>query len=251
MENIKRINNQLAIAMGQLTSDQLQQSSQEGFKSVLNLRSPNEAGFLPEEQQQAENAGLQYVNLPVNSDQLSDEVADQVLQKIDQLPKPTLIHCKSGMRSSAMALMYVATQQGMNADEAIAMGKQMGFDYDSSPQMKQFFEHYVSAHNNFATTDDNDRVRAHTSPQVNAKIDQEIADTVREYAAQPTSNLSKRLQELGREWDTERVLEANASILAFLGLMLGIFVNSNWFWLTGIVLPFLLQHAVQGWCPPL
>jgi hypothetical protein len=106
-------------------------------------------------------------------------------------------------------------------------------------------------YNNSSTTNGADRVRNHTSPQVNAKIDQKIADKVREYAAQPTVNLSARIQELEREWDTERVLEANASILAFAGLMLGIFVNHNWFWLTGIVLPFLFQHAIQGWCPPL
>jgi uncharacterized protein (TIGR01244 family) len=146
MENIKRINDQLAVAMGQVTPEQLQQAAQEGFKSVLNLRSPNEEGFLSNEQQQAEKAGLKYVNIPVQPDGMSDELADQVLQEIDQLPKPALTHCKSGMRSGAMTLMYVAIQQGMTADEAMQKGKQMGFDCDSSPPMKQFFEHYVSEH---------------------------------------------------------------------------------------------------------
>lgn len=146
MENIKKINDQLAVAMGQVTPEELQQAAQAGFKSVLNLRSPEEDGFVSEEQQQAENAGLKYVNVPVKPDGMSDELADRVLQEIDQLPKPALIHCKSGMRSGAMTLMYVATQQGMTADEAMQKGKQMGFDCDSSPQMKQFFEHYVSEH---------------------------------------------------------------------------------------------------------
>jgi len=146
MENVKRINGQLAVAMGQVTPEELQQAAQEGFKSVLNLRSPNEEGFLKDEQQQAENAGLQYINVPVKPDGMSNELADQVLQEIDQLPKPALIHCKSGMRSGALTLLYVATQQGLTADEAMAMGKQNGFDCDSNPQMKQFFEHYVSEH---------------------------------------------------------------------------------------------------------
>lgn len=146
MENIKRINDQLAVAMGQVTPEELQQAAQEGFKSVLNLRSPEEEGFVSDEQQQAEKTGLKYINVPVKPDGMSDELADQVLQEIDQLPKPALIHCKSGMRSGAMTLMYVATQQGMTADEAMQKGKQMGFDCDSSPQMKQFFEHYISEH---------------------------------------------------------------------------------------------------------
>lgn len=146
MENVKRVSDELAVAMGQVTPEQVQQASQEGFKSILNLRSPQEEGFLSDEQQQAEAAGLKYVNIPVKPDAINDELADRVLQEIDQLPKPSLIHCKSGMRSGAMTLMYIATQQGMTADEAMAMGKQNDFDCDAHPQMKQFFENYISEH---------------------------------------------------------------------------------------------------------
>ena len=74
---------------------------------------------------------------------------------------------------------------------------------------------------------------------------------VKSCANRSHAEITQRIHELETEWDTERVLEANASVLAFAGLMLGIFVNQNWFWLPGIVLPFLFQHAVQGWCPPL
>lgn len=35
------------------------------------------------------------------------------------------------------------------------------------------------------------------------------------------------------------------------GLVLGVTVNRRWLLLPGIVLPFLLQHGLQGWCPPL
>jgi uncharacterized protein (TIGR01244 family) len=146
MENIKTIDDQIAVAMGQVTPEQLQQAAQEGFKSVLNLRSPQEEGFLSDEQQQTEAAGLKYINIPVKPDAMTDELADRVLHQIERLPKPALIHCKSGMRSGAMALMYVATQQGISADRAMAMGKQNGFDCDAQPQMKKFFEKYVSEH---------------------------------------------------------------------------------------------------------
>jgi hypothetical protein len=33
--------------------------------------------------------------------------------------------------------------------------------------------------------------------------------------------------------------------------MLGTFVKRKWLILPGVVLPFLIQHAIQGWCPPL
>lgn len=146
MENAKKINGELTVATNQVTSAQLQQAAKEGFKSVLNLRSPLEEGFVSDEQQQAEAAGLQYVNLPLKPDGMSNAVADQILQQIDRLPKPALIHCKSGLRSGAMALMYVATQEGMSADAAMEKGQQMGFDCNKSPQMKEFFKVYVSEH---------------------------------------------------------------------------------------------------------
>src|SRR5687768_6787102 len=49
----------------------------------------------------------------------------------------------------------------------------------------------------------------------------------------------------------ERYLEMNASALAFTGTVLGQLVNRKFFAIPCIVLPFLFQHAVQGWCPPI
>ena len=37
---------------------------------------------------------------------------------------------------------------------------------------------------------------------------------------------------------------------SMLGLVLGIFVHAVWFLLPVAVAAFLLQHAIQGWCPP-
>ncbi|WP_225870696.1 hypothetical protein [Sphingobium sp. EP60837] len=67
------------------------------------------------------------------------------------------------------------------------------------------------------------------------------------------SDLSKiplRFQTLDREWDIERTLEANAAGIALLGLALGASVNPWFFALPAIVAGFLMQHALQGWCPP-
>lgn len=146
MESAKKINDELTVATGQVTPEQLQQAATEGFKSVMNLRSPDEEGFTSDEQQQAQAVGLRYVNIPVKAETISDELTDQVLQQIEQLPKPALIHCKSGIRSGAMALMNVATNQGMTIEQALEKAKQVGFDYDANPQIKQFFEHYISKH---------------------------------------------------------------------------------------------------------
>jgi hypothetical protein len=95
-----------------------------------------------------------------------------------------------------------------------------------------------------------DRVRAHTSENINRRIDQDIERRVREYAQRSSEEITRRIDELDREWDIERFLETNASALAFTGLLLGVTKDIKWLLLPAVVLPFLFQHAVQGWCPP-
>src|SRR5690606_14694499 len=95
------------------------------------------------------------------------------------------------------------------------------------------------------------RVRQHTDSNINNKIQAEIEKSVREYSKKNVKEITSRIEQLEKEWDIERVLETNASILALTGTALGAFVNRRWLILPGVVTSFLLQHAVQGWCPPL
>ena len=96
-----------------------------------------------------------------------------------------------------------------------------------------------------------DRVRAHSGQAQNRKVDQEIDERVHSYAARSREEITARIAELDREWDIERLLEMNASALAFTGLLLGVMRNKKWLLVPSIVLPFLFQHATQGWCPPI
>ncbi len=96
-----------------------------------------------------------------------------------------------------------------------------------------------------------DRVRRSTSLELNRRIDHQTDANIRQYSNKDRGDIMQRLEALDREWDVERVLEVNASTLALSGLVLGLTVNRKWFALPGIVLPFLLQHGLQGWCPPL
>lgn len=95
-----------------------------------------------------------------------------------------------------------------------------------------------------------DRVRANTPLEINEAIESEIAATVRFYTGKTDYEISKRIEDLDKEWDIERYLEANAAIFSFTGTILGLKKNGKWFILTILVSIFLFQHAVQGWCPP-
>ena len=96
-----------------------------------------------------------------------------------------------------------------------------------------------------------DKVRAQSKPEANQRIDEKTAYNLRLYAAADKDLISSRLEQLDREWDIERILQVNASGAVLVGMTLGLLVNRKWLALPVIVGGFLLQHAVQGWCPPL
>ncbi len=52
-------------------------------------------------------------------------------------------------------------------------------------------------------------------------------------------------------WDIERLLEANASTIMLVGLVLGTTANRKFLLVPAAVAAFLLVHALRGWCPPL
>src|SRR5688572_5817417 len=95
------------------------------------------------------------------------------------------------------------------------------------------------------------RVRQHSSHEVNTRIREDALQRLKKYERADASRISARIAELEREWDIERVLEANAATVALIGLGLGASVDRRWFALPAVVAGFLLQHALQGWCPPL
>jgi hypothetical protein len=95
------------------------------------------------------------------------------------------------------------------------------------------------------------RVRENTSRKQNKEIDQKVLSRIQKYKECTTSEITFRLEELKKEWDIEKTLEVNASSIALTGLLMGVFVNRKWLVLPGLVTGFLLQHGVQGWCPPL
>jgi hypothetical protein len=95
------------------------------------------------------------------------------------------------------------------------------------------------------------RVERKTDPRLNERIRaQTDAEMTRLEGAAP-DDYARRLAQIDREWDIERVLQANASTLVVLGVVFGWRVDRRFLLLPTAVLSFFLQHALQGWCPPI
>lgn len=95
------------------------------------------------------------------------------------------------------------------------------------------------------------RVAVHTADEVNERIRRDMQMRVRGYATQPEAVITRRIQELDREWDVERCLQSGASFFTLFGTTMGVTVSRKWFALPTTVMGFFLQHGVQGWCPPI
>lgn len=95
------------------------------------------------------------------------------------------------------------------------------------------------------------RVTSNTDPSVNEKIELRTQISIQKAYAGGPATINRRLDKLDHEWDVERCLETGAASLSLLGAALGATTDRRWFALPVVVAGFLMQHALQGWCPPL
>jgi len=96
-----------------------------------------------------------------------------------------------------------------------------------------------------------ERVPRSTPSALNDRIQARTLHDVSRFVGADPVFIDERIRELEREWDVERTLEANAASMSLLGLVLGVTVDRRFLILPAAVAAFLLQHALQGWCPPL
>ncbi|MCX5983187.1 MAG: sulfur transferase domain-containing protein [Nostocales cyanobacterium LacPavin_0920_SED1_MAG_38_18] len=136
MSDLKKVNDDLSIA-GQISAEELRKLAIEGFKSVLNLRDPDENGFFHDEKQEAQIVGLEYTNIPLNSQAPNQELTAEAILEIDHLPKPILIHCAGGARAGGIALIAEAIQSGFTYEQIAQKANELSINLEQ-PHLKQF-----------------------------------------------------------------------------------------------------------------
>jgi hypothetical protein len=94
-----------------------------------------------------------------------------------------------------------------------------------------------------------DRVRLHTSREVLRRIDDDAVGSLSQHGDASPEQISERLGELDREWDTDRALETEAGLMGLLGLAFGTFVRPQLLALPALVAAGVLTHALTGHYP--
>jgi hypothetical protein len=94
-----------------------------------------------------------------------------------------------------------------------------------------------------------DHIRANTWPEVNEQLDREAQIRLRDAAGSPAGDLNDRIEALDREWDFERVVEAEASFMGLTGLAIALAMDRRLLVLPAFVASMLFLHATHGWYP--
>ncbi|MCI0491162.1 MAG: protein tyrosine phosphatase family protein [Blastocatellia bacterium] len=138
--NLLCINENFAAA-GQPSEQAFGKIAENGYRSVLNLRTESEID-LTRERELVEKAGMRYISIPVAGNALKPELADQFLSAVkDTANHPMMIHCGSANRVGAFFMIYRVVEQGWPEDKALEEATQIGL---RSPALKKFAEDYIA-----------------------------------------------------------------------------------------------------------
>ncbi len=89
---------------GQISPEQIVEIAEKGFKSIINNRPDLEGGAEQPTSAQIENAArladLDYVYQPVVAGQITELDVRAFANHYNELPKPTLMFCRTGNRSN-------------------------------------------------------------------------------------------------------------------------------------------------------
>jgi len=144
MQKTIEIDNRVAVG-GQPTSAELQELAHQGFKTVVNLRTANEENqpLKPEEEGKlVEQLGMKYLHIPVSREDMNQAQVAEFRDQIEHLPAPRYVHCATGRRAGAFAMMHMAVERGMSGSEVLERAERMGFQCDN-PKLKEFVKNYV------------------------------------------------------------------------------------------------------------
>jgi len=128
------------MAAGQPTGEQVQLAAEDGYKTILDLRTPDEPrGF--DEVEAARLNGLAYVNIPVNPATLNQATIDRFLAAMRKAQKPVLIHCSTSSRVGALWYAWLVLEKGKTPEAALAGAKAAGL---KNPELKERIEKLVA-----------------------------------------------------------------------------------------------------------
>jgi uncharacterized protein (TIGR01244 family) len=114
------------ITGGQPSQEQLEAAREAGYRTVINLRRPDERGVADEPERVAE-LGMEYVSIPIAGEAgLTEENTRAFSRALEEAEYPVIVHCGSGNRIGALFALKAFYLDGKNGEEALEIGREAG-----------------------------------------------------------------------------------------------------------------------------
>jgi protein tyrosine phosphatase (PTP) superfamily phosphohydrolase (DUF442 family) len=119
---------------GQPEKEHFQRLAEVGYKTVIDLRTPEESRGL-DEPEVVRKSRMEYVNIPVGHEGVDDETFERFRQLMTNSKRqPTLVHCSSANRVGALLIPYLILDEGKAPEEAVRMASEVGLRSDELKQ---------------------------------------------------------------------------------------------------------------------
>jgi uncharacterized protein (TIGR01244 family) len=122
--NFTALSNQVA-GGGALSASLVAEMPAQGYTTIINLQHPKEDG-VAEEEEAANGAELDYVNIPMGGLDFTYEQAQAVVDIVNDADGLVLIHCRSGARVSAIWALAQAIDQNLTSEQAADIARNHG-----------------------------------------------------------------------------------------------------------------------------
>jgi tyrosine-protein phosphatase SIW14 len=130
---------------GATTAEAFATLKEQGFKTVINLRTASEPGSdIPGETETATKLGLRYVSLPFSTTAPDVAVVDKFLVVMkDPANQPIYIHCQGGTRANAFWMIKRVLVDGWTTEKALAEADSLKM---TNQALRKFALAYIEDH---------------------------------------------------------------------------------------------------------
>ena len=127
---------------GQPEKEHLERLADAGYKTVVDLRTPEEPPRPDEWEMVVRRTGMEYLNIPVGHEDIDDETFDRFRELMRDGERPLLVHCSSANRVGALLIPYLILDEGRTPEKTREIATEVGL---RSSRLERAAFRYVSA----------------------------------------------------------------------------------------------------------
>ncbi|MFC6213502.1 TIGR01244 family sulfur transferase [Fodinicurvata halophila] len=127
---------------GQISQEDIPDLAEAGFRTIINNRPDGEEAGQPpysDTEHAAQAKGINYYYIPLTQETLTPEKVARFREAMEEAPRPVLVHCRSGARSTLLWALSEARYNKRSTQDLIDVAGRQGKDISSASPL---IDHY-------------------------------------------------------------------------------------------------------------